>query len=48
MDYKINEMTNSDWDEWNNSHITSCRLVVLSGDVVFGWFALILTSSRLE
>lgn len=34
------------WEEWNNSHITSCRLVVRLGDIVLGWCALSLTSSR--
>lgn len=34
------------WDEWNNSHISSCRLVVRLGDTVLGWGALSPTSSR--
>lgn len=71
MDYKIDEMTQSDWkqvaniylegiktrkatfqtdvptwENWNNSHITECRLVVRSGDNVLGWAALSPTSSR--
>ena len=71
MNYKINEMTKSDWEqisniyfegikteiatfqtnvpsweEWNNTHVNSCRLTVSSGDIVLGWCALSLTSSR--
>ncbi|MBC2582257.1 GNAT family N-acetyltransferase [Clostridium sp. DJ247] len=71
MDYKIDEMTQSDWEQvaniylegintgkatfqpevptwenWNNSHINSCRLVARSGNKVFGWAALSPTSSR--
>ena len=34
------------WDEWNNSHITSCRLIVRLDDIILGWCALSLTSSR--
>ncbi|WP_298842749.1 GNAT family N-acetyltransferase [Clostridium sp.] len=34
------------WESWNNSHITSCRLVVRSGKIVLGWCALSPTSSR--
>lgn len=71
MDYKIDEMIQSDWEQvgniylegiktgkatfqtdvptwenWNNSHITACRLVIRSGDNVLGWAALSPTSSR--
>jgi phosphinothricin acetyltransferase len=34
------------WDNWNNGHITSCRLVVRSESEVLGWAALSATSSR--
>jgi len=71
MDYKIDKMIQSDWEQvaniylegiktgiatfqtkiptwenWNNSHIASCRLVVRSGDILLGWCALSPTSSR--
>jgi len=71
MEYKIVEMTQSDWEQvaniyfegiktgiatfqtniptwedWNNSHITSCRLVATLGDRILGWCALSPTSSR--
>ena len=34
------------FEDWNNSHISSCRLVVRSGDNILGWGALSMTSSR--
>ncbi|WP_411683161.1 N-acetyltransferase family protein [Clostridium thailandense] len=34
------------WENWNNSHITSCRLVARLGNKVLGWAALSPTSSR--
>lgn len=34
------------WEEWDNSHIKQCRLVVLSEDKVVGWAALSPVSSR--
>jgi len=34
------------WEEWNSSHITSCRLVARLGDNILGWCALSPTSSR--
>ena len=34
------------FEDWNNSHISSCRLVVRSGDNILGWGALSPTSSR--
>lgn len=71
MNYRIDEMTQSDWEQaaniylegintgkatfqtevptfenWNNSHISSCRLVVRSDNNILGWGALSLTSSR--
>ncbi|HEY8893083.1 MAG TPA: GNAT family N-acetyltransferase [Clostridium sp.] len=71
MDYKIDKMIQSDWEQvaniyfegiktgiatfqtkiptwenWNNNHITSCRLVVRLGDNILGWCALSPTSSR--
>lgn len=73
MDYKIDEMQKSDWEQvakiylegintgkatfqtevptfenWNNGHIVSCRLVARSsvGNNILGWVALSPTSSR--
>jgi phosphinothricin acetyltransferase len=71
MNYKIEEMTNGDWEQvvkiylegintgratfqteipnwenWNKSHINSCRLVARLGNKVLGWVALSPTSSR--
>lgn len=72
MDYKIDEMKESDWEQvakiylesintgkatfqtevptfenWNNGHITSCRLVARSVENnILGWVALSPTSSR--
>lgn len=34
------------WNEWNNSHIKTCRLVAISNDTILGWTALSPTSSR--
>lgn len=34
------------WENWNKSHISSCRLVARSGNEVLGWTALSATSSR--
>lgn len=34
------------WEDWNNAHITPCRLVVRSDDDILGWAALSPTSSR--
>lgn len=34
------------WENWNNGHITSCRLVARLGNKVLGWAALSPTSSR--
>jgi L-amino acid N-acyltransferase YncA len=34
------------FENWDNSHISSCRLVVRSGDNILGWAALSPTSSR--
>jgi len=34
------------FEDWNNSHISSCRLVAGLGDKVLGWAALSPTSSR--
>lgn len=71
MDYKIEEMTQQDWEgvakiylegintgkatfqtevptweNWNSSHVSSCRLVARLGNNVLGWIALSPTSSR--
>lgn len=34
------------WENWNNGHVSSCRLVIRSGNEVLGWGALSPTSSR--
>jgi len=34
------------FENWNNSHISSCRLVARSGDKILGWGVLSSTSSR--
>ncbi|MBZ9689304.1 N-acetyltransferase family protein [Clostridium estertheticum] len=34
------------YENWNNNHISSCRLVARSGDNVLGWGVLSATSSR--
>ena len=34
------------WQDWNNSHIKSCRLIVCSSTKVLGWAALSPISSR--
>jgi len=34
------------WEQWNTSHVTSCRLVVRIEDKIAGWAALSPTSSR--
>ena len=71
MDYRIDEMTELDWEQvsaiylegintgkatfqtevptwenWNNGHVSSCRLVIRSDNKVLGWGALSPTSSR--
>ena len=35
-----------DWENWNNGHISSCRLVIRLDNNVLGWGALSPTSSR--
>ena len=34
------------WENWNNGHVSSCRLVARSGIKVLGWGALTKASSR--
>lgn len=34
------------WEQWNNAHIDSCRLVAKKGGYVLGWAALSEVSSR--
>lgn len=34
------------WEDWNNGHIKTCRLVARSGETILGWGALSPTSSR--
>lgn len=35
-----------DWEEWNNAHLKSCRLVALENNKVIGWAALTPVSGR--
>lgn len=35
-----------DWNEWDKSHITACRLVAEEGGVIIGWGALSAVSQR--
>jgi len=35
-----------EWDEWNKSHLSECRLVAIDNDVVMGWAALTPVSGR--
>ena len=34
------------WEEWDSSHLTSCRLAALDADTIMGWAALSPVSSR--
>ena len=34
------------WDDWNNAHIQSCRLIATMGNTIVGWAALSPVSSR--
>jgi len=34
------------WEEWNNSHLQSCRLIAIDDDKVIGWAALTPVSGR--
>jgi phosphinothricin acetyltransferase len=34
------------WEEWDSSHLSHCRLVMVTGKIVIGWAALTLVSSR--
>ena len=34
------------WEEWDNGHIKTCRLIACSGEKILGWGALSPTSSR--
>lgn len=40
------QQTAPTWTEWDESHLSSCRLVVRSGETVLGWAALSLVSNR--
>lgn len=35
-----------DWEEWNNAHLKSCRLVAVENNEVIGWAALTPVSDR--
>jgi L-amino acid N-acyltransferase YncA len=35
-----------DWEQWNKSHLSDCRLVAKSAGEIIGWFALSPVSSR--
>ncbi|MGH2665351.1 N-acetyltransferase family protein [Flavobacterium sp.] len=34
------------WEDWDNSHLTSCRIVMEDDDSIIGWTALTPVSSR--
>jgi len=34
------------WEEWNNSHLQTCRLIAIDDDKVIGWAALTPVSGR--
>ena len=34
------------WEEWNNAHLQTCRLVAIDNDTVIGWAALTPVSGR--
>lgn len=35
-----------DWKEWDNSHITDCRLIAVDNEIILGWAALTAVSGR--
>ena len=35
-----------EWNEWNDSHVTTCRLIVAKDDSMLGWAALTPVSGR--
>ena len=35
-----------DWNEWNNGHLQTCRIIALNNDSVLGWAALTPVSGR--
>ena len=40
------QTTAPDWNEWNESHVNSCRLVALENKAILGWAALTAVSGR--
>jgi len=40
------QTTAPDWNEWNESHVNSCRLVALENEAILGWAALTAVSGR--
>ena len=40
------ETSAPDWEEWDEEHVTECRLVARDGDEVLGWAALTPVSDR--
>lgn len=40
------ETESPSWEEWDQSHLSICRLVALEGDEMIGWIALSPVSSR--
>jgi phosphinothricin acetyltransferase len=40
------ETSAPDWEQWNASHLPTCRLVARAGDEILGWAALSPVSSR--
>ncbi len=35
-----------EWEEWNNSHLQSCRLIAVENDKIIGWAAITPVSGR--
>ncbi|MFH6943422.1 GNAT family N-acetyltransferase [Flavobacterium sp.] len=40
------QTTTPTWEDWNNSHLATCRIVAESDDLLTGWAALTPVSSR--
>ena len=35
-----------EWEEWNNSHLQTCRLIAVDNNLIIGWAALTSVSGR--
>jgi len=35
-----------EWEEWNNSHLQTCRLIAVDNNLIIGWAALTAVSGR--